>query len=173
VNLTQIGEINESSTSPSSTICPAVIGMMVASASSWGAELNVAGTWKIVSFHTVQSANGTKYYPFGEHPKGYLIYTPEGRMMAVLVHEKRSAPKVDEDRIDLHKYMVAYTGRYSVEGQKVVHHVDVSWNESFTGTDQIRFVKLEGDTLTITTPPTKNPITGLEGSSVLVWVRER
>jgi len=58
--------------------------------------------------------------------------------------------------------MGAYSGRYTVEGDKVVHRVDVSWNEAWTGTDQVRFVKVEGDRLTITTAPGKNPITGAQ-----------
>jgi hypothetical protein len=48
--------------------------------------------------------------------------------------------------------MVAYSGRYTIEGDKVVHHVDISWNESWTGTDQVRFLNLEGDKLTVTAP---------------------
>ena len=36
--------------------------------------------------------------------------------MALFVHETRSPPKTDEDRISLHKYMVAYSARYAVEG---------------------------------------------------------
>ncbi len=115
-------------------------------APAWGAAPNVVGNWKVVSLVYEELATGNKTNPLGEHPKGYLIYTPEGRMMSLLVHEKARAPKTDEDRIDLHKYMIAYSGRYTVEGEKVVHHVDVSWNESFTG-DQVRFVKLEGDML--------------------------
>ena len=63
--------------------------------------------------------------------------------------------------------------RYTTEGNKVVHHVDISWNESWTGTDLIRFFKLEGNTLTIKTAPMKNPITGIESTSVVVWERER
>ena len=88
-----------------------------------------------------------------------------------MVHEKRSPPRVDEDRINLHKYMVAYSGRYTVEAEKVVHHVDISWNESWTGTDQVRVFKLEGDKLTITAPV--DAINGLESTSVLIWERER
>ena len=115
---------------------------------------------------------GKKTPLLGEHPNGYLIYTPQGRMMALIVHETRSPPKVDEDRINLHKYMVAYSGRYTVEGNKVVHHVDVSWNEDFTGLHLVRFVKVEGDRLTITTAPGKNAITGTETTGVLVWELE-
>ena len=50
--------------------------------------------------------------------------------MIVIVHETHSPPKVDEDRINLHKYMYAYSGSYTVDGEKVVHHIDVSWNEA-------------------------------------------
>jgi Lipocalin-like domain len=87
------------------------------------------------------------------------------------VHEKRTPPQVDEDRINLHKYMTAYSGRYTVEGEKVVHHVDISWNESWTSTDQVRRFKLEGDKLTLTV--SVDAINGLEATSVLVWERER
>ena len=68
--------------------------------------------------------------------------------------------------------MFAYSGRYTVDGDKVVHHVDVSWSEDFTGVDLIRFFKLEGDRLTITTAPSKSAIIGVEATSVLVWERE-
>ena len=46
--------------------------------------------------------------------------------------------------------------------------------ERLTGTDQIRFIKLEGDKLTIKTPPIQNPFTGLGSiTGVLVWEREK
>jgi hypothetical protein len=47
--------------------------------------------------------------------------------------------------------------------------VDISWNEAWTGTDQVRFYKLDGNILTITTAPNKSPIDGREGRGVLVW----
>jgi Lipocalin-like domain len=150
----------------------AAIASLGISAFSWGAEQNVVGNWKLVSFFTEEVATGQRTNLLGEHPKGYLIYTSEGRMMGLVVHEKRSPPQVDEDRINLHKYMYAYSGRYTVEGEKVVHHVDISWNESWTGTDQVRFFKLDGDKLTIKTAPARNSITGLVSTSVVVWERE-
>ncbi len=153
-------------------LAAAAIASLGVSSSSWGADHNVVGNWKLVSFFTEEVATGQRTSLLGEHPKGYLIYTPQGRMVALLVHEARKPPQVDEDRINLHKYMYAYSGRYSVEGEKVVHHVDISWNESWTGTDQVRFVKLEGDKLTIKTAPAKNAITGLESTNVLIWERE-
>jgi hypothetical protein len=153
-------------------VAAAAVAALGVNSSSWGAEPNVVGNWKLVSFVSEELATGKKTALLGEHPKGYLIYTPQGRMMAVIVHETRSPPKVDEDRINLHKYMYAYSGRYTVEGDKVVHHVDISWNESWTDTDQVRFVKLEGDSLTIKTATQKNAMTGIDNIAVLVWERE-
>jgi hypothetical protein len=65
--------------------------------------------------------------------------------------------------------MIAYAGTYTIDGGKVIHHVDISWNGARTGTDQVRFYKLEGDTLTIRTAPIKSPIDGREGVGILVW----
>jgi hypothetical protein len=153
-------------------VAAAAVAALGVNSSSWGAEPNIVGNWKLVSYVSEELATGKKTALLGEHPKGYLIYTSQGRMMALIVHETRSPPKVDEDRINLHKYMVAYSGRYTVEGEKVVHHVDISWNESFTATDQVRFVKLEGDRLSIKTAPLKHSMTGIDSVVDLVWERE-
>jgi hypothetical protein len=63
--------------------------------------------------------------------------------------------------------MSAYAGTYAA-GEKVVHHVDTSWNGSWTGTDQVRFYKLDGETLTITTAPL-TVFSGEEVKVVLEW----
>jgi hypothetical protein len=46
------------------------------------------------------------------------------------------------------------------------HSLDVP---KAAGTDLIRFYKLDGDTLTITTARTASPIDGEEGEFILVW----
>ena len=111
--------------------------------------------------------------PFGEHPNGNLSYSPDGRMYLILVMEDRSKPRdlvpTDEEKVQLEGSMVAYAGTYTVDGEKVVNHVDISWNESWTGTDQVRFYKVDGDTLTTTTAPGRSPFTGKERRAVLVW----
>ena len=65
--------------------------------------------------------------------------------------------------------MFAYAGTYTADGEKVVHHVDVSWNQSWTGTDLVRFYKLNSNTLTITTAPARSAFDGEEGQFILVW----
>ena len=60
--------------------------------------------------------------------------------------------------------MFAYAGTYTADGEKVVHHVDISWNQSWTGTDLVRFYKLDGNTLTITTARAQSAFDGEEAS---------
>jgi Lipocalin-like domain len=109
----------------------------------------------------------------GEHPNCYLSYSPDGRMYAIITGDNRIKPHdvapTDEERAKLHRTLTAYAGTYTVEADKVIHHVDISWNEAWTGTNQIRFYKLDGITLTITSAPNKSPADGREGRSILVW----
>jgi Lipocalin-like domain len=64
-------------------------------------------------------------------------------------------------RVALYDTMFAYAGTYSVEAGKVIHHVDISWNETWTGTDQIRLFEVSGNTPTLTTRIT-DPANGTE-----------
>ena len=59
----------------------------------------------------------------------------------------------------------------AVAGDVVTHHVDISWNQSWTGTDLVRFYKLNDNILTITTAPVQDAIDGTEGKFILVWER--
>jgi Lipocalin-like domain len=136
-------------------------------------ENPILGTWKLKSFVREVTATGEKFNQFGEHPTGYISYSGDGRMYAIATSDNRPKPRSvnpeDEERVKLHQTMFAYAGTYTVDGQKVTQHLDVSWNEAWTGTDQIRFYNLDGNTLTITTAPFKSPQDGREGRSVLVW----
>jgi len=69
--------------------------------------------------------------------------------------------------------MVAYAGTFSLGENVVVHHIDTSWNQAWTGTHQIRYFVLEGDVLTITTAPYRSYLDGTMGRSILVWNKVR
>ena len=66
-------------------------------------------------------------------------------------------PPTDEEKVRLFGTLVAYSGTYVVEGDKATHKVDLSWNQSWTGGDQVRFFKVDGTTLTITTAVKQEP----------------
>jgi hypothetical protein len=74
----------------------------------------------------------------------------------------------DHERVALHDTMFAYAGRYSVEAGRVIHHVDISWNEVWTGTDQIRVFEVNGNTLTLATHA-RDPASDTEAHYALVW----
>ena len=137
------------------------------------AENPLLGTWKLQSLVYKMISTGDCSGPFGDHPQGYLSYSLDGRMYAIGVFENRDKPRdsvpTDEEQAQLQGSMFAYPGTYTADGEQVVHHVDISWNQSWTGTDLIRFYKLDGDTLTITTARTASPIDGEEGAFILVW----
>jgi hypothetical protein len=131
------------------------------------------GTWKLESMVYETTASGQRSCPYGDHPDGYLGYFQDGRMYAIGVADDRLKPRglvpTDEENTKLHGSMFAYAGTYTADGHKVVHHVDISWNQFWTGTDLVRFYKLDGNTLTITTTPAPSTIDGKEGHWILVW----
>jgi hypothetical protein len=157
-------------------ICTAltlVLSVVVLSTVTLAAENPLLGTWKLKSFVREVSATGERYNYMGEHPNGYLSYSSDGRMYAIITGDNRIKPHdvapTDEERAKLHRTLTAYAGTYTVETDKVIHHVDISWNEAWTGTNQIRFYKLDGNTLTITSAQKKSQADGREGRSILVW----
>ena len=133
------------------------------------------GTWKLQSFTTEDLTTGEKTHLFGAHPDGYLSYGPDGRMQAIVVEEGRKAPvgavPTDAERSALYNGLCAYAGTYSIDGDLVSHHVDASWNESWSGTVQVRRFRVDGHYLYIETLPDKNPVTGKHSTSVLVWIK--
>ena len=137
----------------------------------------IVGTWNLVSITTENTNTGEITRPYGDHPHGRLTYTPGGHMMGILTMEGRKrfganrfSGSVD-DQAEAYKTMNAYAGTYTLTDTGVVHHVEVASIEPWVGSDQVRFTKLEGDTLTIKTPPLPNPPEGQLRVSTLVWQR--
>ena len=109
------------------------------------------GIWKLVSFEGEFQDTGERIDWEGKNPTGYIIFTPEGRMMAVIEGEGRKLPQTDQDRVGLLRTMLAYSGMYRLEENKFITKVDVSWNPAWNGTDQVRFYKFDDNRLVIST----------------------
>jgi hypothetical protein len=56
-------------------------------------------------------------------------------------------------------------------GNEVTHHVDISWNELWTGTDQTRLVTFDGDYVRLSTRPSPDPIEGKMSVRTMTWER--
>ena len=135
----------------------ALIFLMPCGAWAAGSE-ELYGTWRLVSFVSQVVATGEKTDYFGKAPRGFLSYSRDGRMSALLVKDERPKPTdlakvTNEERLELFKTMIAYGGTFSVAGNVVTHQVDISWNGNWTGTSQIRNFKLDGRKLYISTNP--------------------
>jgi hypothetical protein len=132
------------------------------------------GIWKLTSIVGEFQDTGEQSPLYGKNPTGYLIFTPEGRVMMVIEGEGRKAPKTDDDRAALFRTMFAYTGMYRLEGDKWSTKVDVSWNPALNGTEQVRLYKFEGDRLVMSTPwtPSLN-FPGRTSRGVFTWERAK
>jgi hypothetical protein len=130
----------------------------------------LVGTWKVLSVvvEDEQTKEQTTFY--GTHPKGCLIFLPSGRMMALLVGDQRKL-QTDEERSAAYRSMVAYTGKYYVEGNKWTIRPDVAWDEGYL-TDQVRYFKLDRDRLVVETAPAMSPDFGKVVRFIAVWQRD-
>ena len=138
------------------------------------AAQGIAGVWKLKAY-------SRRFLDTGEVrndmlPHAYIIYTPGGHMMSVTVEESRQPPAgsilTDEERIRLFKTIVsAYAGTYTVEGDTVVHEVEMSWNEAWTGTRQVRRFRIDGDAMTLETTPRTAGTDSRQFINTLTWER--
>ena len=135
---------------------------------------SLVGTWRVASFSMMALDTNEVSRPMGENPIGYLQYSPGGHMVVFLSAgeiPKASPPYTDPDRAAIHSKTAAYAGTYNVNGNKVTHHVVAAWLPDWVGEDQIRFVELSGDKLTIKTAPIVSSRTGKQIVSTLTFER--
>ena len=95
-------------------------------------------------------------------------------MVGLVTAETRTPAKTDAERAELFKSMLAYSGKYRVEGKQFVTTVDMSWNEAWNGTEQRRFWKIEDGKLFIESSPA--PAANFAGRMLvgrLVWERDK
>jgi hypothetical protein len=135
------------------------------------------GTWKLVSYVREEIPSGAKSDVMGPHPQGYINYGRDGRMIVMIVGSNRTKPAAPfatpTEAAALLKSMLAYAGTFTVDStaKTVTHHVEISWDESRTGTDQVRHFSLDGNTLKLTTDPSTDPATGERTIRELIWER--
>jgi hypothetical protein len=133
----------------------------------------LVGTWHLVSFE-MRFADGTKIFPWGSRVLGQVIYTADGFMSGTFMKEGR--PRFASNDIAIGtpaEYeqamttFISYCGTYDYVPPQVIHHAKVSLFPNWIDTDIEREVVLEGNRLTLSTPPL--PFGGQLGTASLVW----
>jgi hypothetical protein len=122
------------------------------------ARARIVGSWRVVSYELEFQDGSERRFPLGRQPNGYLVFGADGRMMAYLESDARKAPRTDEERSAAYRTLIAYTGKYRVEGDKWITKVDGAWNVEWRGTDQARAFTLNGNRLTVIAQWNKNAL---------------
>jgi len=124
------------------------------------------GSWRMRSWMTENVRTGERSDGLGADPRSFIHYLPDGRMMVLVLRNDRTTPAglvpTPQEKVALYDSMVAYAGTYTFAGDRVLHHIDMSWNQSWTGSEQTRFCHFDGAMLRIKSPPSKNPLDGEE-----------
>jgi len=114
----------------------------------------LVGTWKLVSA-TETTKKGEVRDMYGKNPAGLLTYTADGRVMVIMTSGGRKPLSVGataEEKAELLFTIAAYGGRYTLDGNKVIHHIEVASAPIAENTDQERLItNLTGNSLTFRT----------------------
>jgi hypothetical protein len=128
------------------------------------------GTWRLLAFKRSFSDTGELIDMMGPDPQGVITLGADGRMSAVITASGRS-PEMPPS--ELFGNLMAYAGRFTLEGGRFVTDVDVAWHPSWVGTQQVRYFEFHEDELHITTAEQTHPaFPGRIGRGVLIWRRD-
>jgi hypothetical protein len=136
------------------------------------ANEKLVGTWKLVSASSTTSKGERNETPYGLNPAGFLTYFEDGRVTALISYGGRKPLSVGsgaEEQAEAFRTFVAYAGRYTLSGDKVVHHIEISSIQSYVDKDLVRNVKFEADQIKLITPPTM--VNGKIQTMELTWQR--
>ena len=135
----------------------------------------LVGTWRLMSFHT-KASDGQINYLWGRDVTGFITYTAQGRVSVTITRADRPRAATEDmlalavaEKAAAYDTCIAYAGTYEFQGDRVIHHVQVSLFPNWAGGDQVRLVELEGDRLSLSTPPM--PVSGVMRTGHLVWER--
>jgi hypothetical protein len=137
----------------------------------------LVGTWRLLSWRN-EASDGTTTFPMGEDAVGFIVYSNDGHVAAHLARRDRPPfahadmvrGTAAENTAAMTTY-ISYVGTYEFRGDTVVHHAALSSFPNWSGTDQVRRVTFEGDTVLLSGEPMS-----FEGRTIVayaLWERVR
>jgi lipocalin-like protein len=133
---------------------------------------DLVGTWQLVS--NVLTQDGKKIDQFGPDPHGVLYFASNGRYVLSIVRD--GLPKfagngrmngTDAENKAIVQGSISHFGTYSVDGDKIVFHVEHATFPNWDGGTQARPFKLSGDDMSFFVAAASAG----GGSSEVVWKR--
>jgi hypothetical protein len=137
------------------------LALLCGEASAQSLKQQIIGTWDFV-IAEITGADGKKSFPFGETPKGVLIFTPEGRFAQI--HIASDLPKIAsgnrltgtaEEYAAINRRSLSVFGSYTVDEDKktVTFRIASSTFPNWEGEAQTRTIdKLTADEFVNTNP---------------------
>jgi Lipocalin-like domain len=120
--------------------------------------LDLVGVWRLVgASYVVLEGTSERTELLGSEPRAYAIFEPGGRMMVIGQANDRTPGTSTAAMAALFRSMVAYSGKWSIDGEKFVTVVDVAADPSWVGTVQVRYFTFDGQTLSLRTAPLELP----------------
>lgn len=141
----------------------------VACASSAGHAQDPAllGTWNLIDVTREVVGSGERTSSYGPNPDGVIIFTPEGRVVALVTPAWSPGPGAKPP-----SNYLAFTGMITAQSPgKFTYQLDVTVNASPKGVDRQREYTITGDRLDITLLPIAKRDDGKEVKTVLSWRR--
>lgn len=138
--------------------------------------LDPTGRWEVTSWEQVFD-DGRRELPMGEHLEGFILYTKDGYMACMIAKALRPNFEtggqwnaIDAEKAQAYSSMLAYGGRYEIQGDVITHRVDLSLFPNWKGGAQKRRFDVSSDgTLTLTARLEEG--TAQARSARLVWRR--
>jgi hypothetical protein len=134
-------------------ICGLVLVLLIVTPSL--GQQSLVGTYKLVDY--ALEIDGTPRKAPGKAAHGYYILTPTRAIQFYTLGDRKFGTSVEE-KAALFDTLVAYSGVYRVEGDKIIYTYDASWTENLNGTTAVLKWQLSGNRLTVTTEPRPWPV---------------
>jgi len=119
----------------------------------------IIGSWLLKSF-LIESQQG-EFRQWGANSQGLLLYTDTGHMSVSINKDVENKSTVEVQNI--FDSILFYSGTYSVDGSNIKHIVTQASKPSRIGKELLRTATLEGNLLTLTSPPESF------GRAILKW----
>jgi len=125
---------------------------------------NFIGTWALVKCIAIQQ-DGAITFPYGEKPKGQILYDTKGNMMVVIMNQgikkfnsDNPFQGVPEEIIPAYNGFLAYFGTFKIltDSSLIVHNIKACSFPNWVGQNQKRRFEFEDNKLILTTPEISN-----------------
>src|SRR5258708_35817742 len=106
------------------------LGYFAPVASADDVSKQLIGSWKLTDWVLQVVGEGNRE-PFGPNPKGRLVMTLEGHWMVIITGADRHPAKTNDENLPLFDSVLAYSGFYTAEADRITAKVESSSIEAF------------------------------------------